>query len=135
MNEFHLGISLSVLVLLLNINGGLIYLNVLRAVFRPKNDPGITIWWLCCIKIGRTGTYLEEDKKIKIRNKLNLSKRFQMSKRFSKESSKYLLSTKDTKDRDQLSTYGKSLSSVRSPVSVSLVSNRDSEIINKNPLK
>jgi len=65
MNGFDLGISLFVLVLCLNISGGLIYLNVLRAVFRPKNDPGISIWWLCCIKLGRTGTYLDEDRKIK----------------------------------------------------------------------
>jgi len=32
--------------------GELIYLTVHRAIFRPVNDPGILIWWICCIRVG-----------------------------------------------------------------------------------
>ena len=64
-NKFKFGISLALLVFFMNGLGGLVYLNVYKAVFRPKNDPGIMIWWLCCIKLGRTGNQLKEKKKKK----------------------------------------------------------------------
>ena len=26
----------------------------------PMHDPGITVWWLCCIKFGQKGKYSEK---------------------------------------------------------------------------
>lgn len=36
----------------------------------PKNDPGIKIWWLCCIKFGQKGKHSEEYKIKKVKEEL-----------------------------------------------------------------
>jgi hypothetical protein len=77
MKGFDFGIALFLLVIMLNVGGGLIYLNVLRAVFRPKDDPGILIWWLCCIRIGSRG---ENAQKSKTKNQSVIDKKTNKSK-------------------------------------------------------
>lgn len=54
---FDLGIAASIGLGLANFCGALIYLNITKAVIRPVDDPGISIWWLCCVKFGRTGKF------------------------------------------------------------------------------
>ena len=37
----------------------------------PKNDPGIIIWWLCCIRVGGKGKFsYEYDSKEKNKSKI-----------------------------------------------------------------
>jgi len=71
MQGFNLGVYLFILVFLLNFTVGIVYINVHRAVFRPKNDPGLKIWWLCCIRVGMTGKFLKENTKKKIAAKIS----------------------------------------------------------------
>lgn len=40
----------------------LVHLNVNLNVQKPKNDPGIVIWYLCCLRVGASGKYLGEKK-------------------------------------------------------------------------
>ena len=68
-NNFPFGISLFFIIFMINGCAGLIYLNVHKAVIRPVNDPGITIWWLCCIKFGQTGKFSREFREKEIERK------------------------------------------------------------------
>ena len=51
---YPLGISIACFLLLLNICAIMIYLTVHDSGI--NNDPGIVIWWLCCIRIGKKAT-------------------------------------------------------------------------------
>ena len=36
----------------------------------PKNDPGITIYWMCCLKFGQRGKFTEEYKINKVKENI-----------------------------------------------------------------
>ena len=38
----------------------MIYVFIVKSMVTPKNDPGIIIWWLCCIRIGGKGKFSQE---------------------------------------------------------------------------
>jgi hypothetical protein len=83
------------------INGcaGLIYLNVHKAVIRPVNDPGITIWWLCCIKFGQTGKFNREFREKELeRKRLEREKKKQKDRAFSERLSEIRRSTVMTRE-------------------------------------
>ena len=42
----------------------------------PKNDPGIVIYWLCCLKFGQRGKYSEEYKMKQVKKNLYELKEF-----------------------------------------------------------
>lgn len=37
-----------------NICGYLVWKYVINPPMKPINDPGIVIWWLCCLRVGHT---------------------------------------------------------------------------------
>jgi len=53
---------------------GLVYVNIHKAILRPTHDPGITIWWLCCIKLGQTGKYAKSMTKERRKKSVNQKK-------------------------------------------------------------
>lgn len=59
---FQFGLSVSIFILMINFCITMIYLNIHKAIVRPKDDPGMMIWWWCCLRIGRTGKYAKKKK-------------------------------------------------------------------------
>ena len=44
---------------------------IIESMVTPKNDPGIIIWWLCCIRVGGKGKFsYEYDSKEKNKSKI-----------------------------------------------------------------
>jgi len=59
LKHYLFGWVYTIIIILLNINFVMIRIYVIDNTIAPKNDPGITIWWLCCITFGQKGTYSE----------------------------------------------------------------------------
>lgn len=52
--KFQLGLSIAILFSLMNICYLLIYSNIIHNWNKPSNDPGIVIWWMCCLRLGQS---------------------------------------------------------------------------------
>jgi hypothetical protein len=50
---YPLGSCLVIYLTLINFTAVMVYVNIIKSVYRPSNDPGILIWWLCCVNIGK----------------------------------------------------------------------------------
>ena len=42
---------------MVNLSLLLVYGNIKQSMYKPKHDPGILIWWFCCIRIGAKGKF------------------------------------------------------------------------------
>ena len=54
---FALAGSIFIFIVLINTSLALVRLNFIDTFVRPTNDPGIIIWWLCCIRFGHKGKF------------------------------------------------------------------------------
>ena len=70
LKDYLFGWAYTIIIILININFVFIRIYVIDNTIAPKNDPGITIWWLCCIKFGQKGSYSEKNKNNMIKRKL-----------------------------------------------------------------
>ena len=50
--KFEFGLSLAILFSLINVCYLMIYTYIINSYNKPKNDPGIVIWWMCCVRVG-----------------------------------------------------------------------------------
>ena len=60
---FDVGVCLALFIFMIHLSFAVIYVNILNNYLRPQNDPGILIWWLCCLRLGQTGKYAPKKKK------------------------------------------------------------------------
>ena len=58
-SNFDFGYFSMLIFMMLNIMMISIRVFVIDSTTKPKNDPGIFIWWCCCLKLGQRGTYSE----------------------------------------------------------------------------
>lgn len=52
--EFYFGTMLCILLNIINFCVFMIIRAVIKPVVKPINDPGILVWWMCCIRFGQT---------------------------------------------------------------------------------
>jgi hypothetical protein len=52
LNKYYLGVLLVALIQLFFFCLAIAYLNIKLNKYKPKNDPGIVIWWFFCLRIG-----------------------------------------------------------------------------------
>ena len=62
LKDYLFGLFCSLIFVFVNINCIMIRIHIIDNPIAPRNDPGITIWWLCCLKFGQKGKYLEKSK-------------------------------------------------------------------------
>ena len=62
-DSFDFGKELTVLVIMFNSCMFVIRNFVVLDLYAPPNDPGIVIWWLCCLRIGQKGSFTEKAEK------------------------------------------------------------------------
>ena len=58
-SNFEFGLFMCFIILTINSMGALIYYEV-NPIVKLKNDPGIIIWWMCCLRFGQKGKYNKE---------------------------------------------------------------------------
>ena len=61
-SNFPFGLISTLIFVVLNLSMLFIRVFVVDATIIPKNDPGITIYWLCCLRFGQRGKYTEKYK-------------------------------------------------------------------------
>ena len=66
---FQLAINAMITLFWVNFSIGMIFFNIILSFYRPSNDPGIRVWWLCCIRLGQTGKYARPKKETSINTK------------------------------------------------------------------
>ena len=44
----------------------ILYLTIYETEDQATNDPGFTIWYLCCLKVGQRGKYLDKSKSLRL---------------------------------------------------------------------
>ena len=64
-NHFPFAYSIIVVIYMMNMIYLIIRLIIIESPIMPKHEVGITIWWLCCVSIGRKGKYSFENMKKK----------------------------------------------------------------------
>ena len=69
MRKFQLAMNAMITLFWVNFSIGMIYFNIILSVYRPSNDPGIKVWWLCCIRLGQTGKYARPKKETSVNTK------------------------------------------------------------------
>lgn len=63
--EFFFGTMLCILLNMVNFCVFMIYKAIVNPVVKPFNDPGILVWWLCCIRLGHSKKYRKKPVKSK----------------------------------------------------------------------
>jgi hypothetical protein len=74
--EFRFGIMLAFIINLFNICVYLIFQYFVNPVIKHKKDSGLIIWWMCCLRVGHTQSYLQSLKK----NDINALRKRQLKK-------------------------------------------------------
>ena len=57
---FDFGGLMVIFMILINTSLAMVKINVVDCIIRPQNDPGILVWWLCCIRFGNKGKFKTE---------------------------------------------------------------------------
>jgi hypothetical protein len=57
-DSYKFGAYLCALLFMLNCLIFLISLTITNAIIKPKRDPGIVIWWLCCLRVGNSKSFI-----------------------------------------------------------------------------
>ena len=60
---FVCGQTLCVIIMLVNWSAYMVHANIINSYVKPKNDPGILIWWLCCVRIGFSKSWKAQEAK------------------------------------------------------------------------
>ena len=60
--NFLFGRVLTLVIIMINTMILLIRINIVEHINNPKNDPGIIIWWLCCLSIGQKGKFTKQSR-------------------------------------------------------------------------
>lgn len=60
---FAFGLQLCFLFMLFNLCIYLISQYIWNPVIKPKKDPGLIVWWMCCLRVGHTKEYTKSLKR------------------------------------------------------------------------
>mgnify|MGYP006121657475 CR=1 FL=1 len=68
--NFFFGKAMVALFAVINVSMIMVRVFIIDSTTIPKNDPGIVIYWLCCLRFGQRGKYSEEYKMKQVKKNL-----------------------------------------------------------------